>query len=91
MLLVPVDTHIHRLALNLGLTARASLGWQTTEEITAALRRLDPSDPVKYDFALCHLGMLQRCPGRRDEVRCRGCGVRALCRHWDRPPAMGRR
>ena len=30
-------------------------------EITASLRRLDPDDPVKYDFALCHIGMLDRC------------------------------
>jgi uncharacterized protein (TIGR02757 family) len=82
VLLVPVDTHIHKLARNLGLTARATLSWQTAEEITSALRRLDPEDPAKYDFALCHLGMLQRCPSRRDAVRCEGCGIKRVCRHW---------
>lgn len=82
VLLVPVDTHIHKLALNLGLTRRKTLSWRTAEEITAALRRFDPRDPVKYDFALCHLGMVQRCPSRRDARRCEGCGVRPVCRHW---------
>jgi hypothetical protein len=70
------------LALNLGLTRRQSLSWRTAEEITAALRRFDPRDPAKYDFALCHLGMVQRCPSRRDARRCEGCGVRPVCRHW---------
>jgi uncharacterized protein (TIGR02757 family) len=83
-LLIPVDTHIHKLSRNLGLTERNDVSWQTAEEITAALRRLDPEDPVKYDFSLCHLGMLQHCPSRRDPVRCEGCGIQSVCRHWDR-------
>lgn len=82
VLLVPVDTHILRLGQNLGFTRRKTPSWKTTEEITEALRKLDPVDPAKYDFALCHLGMLQRCPSRRDAVRCRGCGVMPVCRHW---------
>jgi uncharacterized protein (TIGR02757 family) len=82
LLLIPVDTHIHKLGRNLGLTRRRGLSWKTTEEITGVLRKLDPNDPAKYDFALCHLGMLQRCPSRRDPVRCQGCGVMPVCRHW---------
>jgi uncharacterized protein (TIGR02757 family) len=81
-LLVPVDTHIFKLGRNLGFTARADLSWKTAEEITHSLSRFDPSDPVKYDFALCHMGMLQRCPSRRDARRCEGCGVKSVCRHW---------
>ena len=83
VLLVPVDVHIHKLGRNLGFTRRKTTSWKTTEEITEALRRFDPADPVKYDFALCHLGMLRRCPSRRDPVRCRGCGVKPVCRHWE--------
>jgi uncharacterized protein (TIGR02757 family) len=82
MLLIPVDTHIHKLGNNLDLTRRRDVSWKTAEEITASLRRYDAADPVKYDFSLCHLGMLQRCPSRRDPVRCEGCGVRQVCRHW---------
>jgi uncharacterized protein (TIGR02757 family) len=83
-LLIPLDTHVHKLGKNLGLTRRGDASWRTAEEITHALRRFDPRDPVKYDFALCHLGMLQRCPSRRDRARCAGCAVASVCRHWTR-------
>lgn len=81
-LLCPVDTHIHKLARNLGFTQRTNVSWRTAEEITQALARFDAQDPVKYDFSLCHLGMLQRCPSRRDAKRCAGCPVMPVCRHW---------
>lgn len=82
LLLVPIDTHIHKLAKNLGFTRRRTVSWRAAEEITAALRAFDPMDPVKYDFSLCHLGMIQQCPSRRDPKRCEGCGVRSVCMHW---------
>jgi uncharacterized protein (TIGR02757 family) len=82
LLFCPIDTHIHKLSRNLGFTKRKDLSWKTTDEITQALRLFDPNDPIKYDFSLCHLGMLQRCPSRKDPVRCEGCGVRPVCRHW---------
>ena len=81
-LIVPLDVHIHKLARNLGLTQRRSAGWKAAEDVTRELARLDPEDPVKYDFSLCHLGMVQACPSRRDAVRCEGCGVKPVCRHW---------
>ena len=84
VLLVPVDTHIHKLSSNLGICTAKALSFRAAEEITAALRRFDPADPVKYDFSLCHMGMLQRCPSRRDPKRCEGCGVMPVCRHWRR-------
>jgi uncharacterized protein (TIGR02757 family) len=85
LLLVPVDVHIHKLSRNLGLTRRASPSWITTQEITRALARFDAADPVKYDFSLCHMGMLQRCPSRRDPRRCLGCPVKPVCIHWPGP------
>jgi uncharacterized protein (TIGR02757 family) len=93
-LLIPVDVHIHRLARNLGLTTRPTASWAAAEEITAHLARLRPEDPVFYDFALCHMGMVQRCPSEQDVVRCEGCGVRPVCVHWgpaERPRGGGRR
>jgi uncharacterized protein (TIGR02757 family) len=81
-LLVPVDVHIHKLARNLGLTRRRDLSWKTSVEITRALARFDPEDPTRYDFSLCHMGMVQRCPSRPDAARCEGCGVRPVCVHW---------
>ena len=56
-LIMPVDTHIHRIARKLGLTRRTSADWKTAEEITAALRKVCPHDPVKFDFSLCRWGM----------------------------------
>jgi len=81
-LVIPVDTHVHKLARNLGLTSRKDLSWTTAQEITRALARFDDNDPVKYDFSLCHMGMLQRCPSRRDPKRCEGCPVMHVCKHW---------
>ncbi len=82
LLLIPVDTHIHRIARNLGLTQRADASWTTAEEITASLRRLDPEDPVRFDFALCHLGVARDCPSRRAEAQCRRCVLRSVCVQW---------
>lgn len=83
-LLVPVDVHIHKISRNLGFTRRNDVSWATAVEITDALARLDAADPIRYDFSLCHMGMLQRCPSRRDEARCEGCGVQPVCVHWKR-------
>jgi uncharacterized protein (TIGR02757 family) len=56
-LIVPLDTHVIRVGRQLRLTRYASPGWRMARDITASLRRLEPSDPVKYDYSLCHLGM----------------------------------
>ena len=53
---VPLDTHVGRLARELGMTARKADDWRTVEEITAALRALCPEDPIRYDFALMGYG-----------------------------------
>jgi uncharacterized protein (TIGR02757 family) len=81
-LVIPVDTHIHRISRNLGLTARRTASWATAEEITAALRKLDPEDPVKYDFALCHLGVSRECPSRPEPDKCARCVLQDVCSVW---------
>jgi uncharacterized protein (TIGR02757 family) len=81
-LVIPVDVHIHKLARNLGLTRRKLATWDTAVEITQRLARFDADDPVRFDFALCHMGMLQRCPSRKDPKRCEGCPVMPVCVHW---------
>lgn len=57
-LIVPLDVHLHRVSLRLGLTRRRTPDWKTACEVTERLRRFDPVDPVKYDFGLCHLGIV---------------------------------
>ena len=66
-LVIPVDTHIHRISRNLRLTANErTASWATAEEITAnSPQARSTKIPVKYDFALCHLGVSRECPSRR--------------------------
>lgn len=78
-LIIPLDTHLARISRNLGLSARKSADWKMAEEVTRALRSLDPMDPVKYDFALCRLGILDECPKKRDLKKCRECLIKELC------------
>lgn len=51
-LLVPVDTHMHRIGIALGFTSRRSADAGTVREVTAGFRRIAPKDPVRYDFVL---------------------------------------
>lgn len=79
-LVIPLDTHVMRLSRLLGLTARTDAGWRTAEEVTAGLRRLDPDDPVRFDFALAHLGISGACLGFRDVTICPACPLEPACR-----------
>ncbi|MPZ16769.1 MAG: TIGR02757 family protein [Luteitalea sp.] len=78
-LVVPLDTHVIRVGRCLGLTRYRSAGWRMAAEITASLRRFDPDDPVRYDFSLCHLGMMGAC-GFGTSGSNRQCPLRAFCR-----------
>lgn len=79
-LVMPVDTHIHRIATFLGLSDRATADWKAARRITDNLARLDPSDPVRYDFALCRLGILDLCSRKRRKENCDVCLLRDVCR-----------
>jgi uncharacterized protein (TIGR02757 family) len=78
-LVVPLDTHTIRTGRCLRLTRRTTPGWKMAVEITNALRNLDPDDPVRYDFALCHLGMMGAC-GYGTKKGNQQCPLRGLCR-----------
>jgi uncharacterized protein (TIGR02757 family) len=90
-LIVPLDTHTIRIGRCLRLTRRMSPGWPMAAEITAALRRLDPDDPVRYDFALCHLSMMGACGfgQKRGSAQCplKGCCRPIVRRTSDTPRA----
>ena len=78
-LVVPLDTHVIRVGRCLKLTAYTSPGWRMARDITESLRALDPEDPVKYDFALCHLGMMNACGFSRAQADSQ-CPLRGVCR-----------
>ena len=78
-LVVPLDTHVIRLGRCLRLTRYASPGWKMAADITATLRGIDPADPVRFDFSLCHVGMMNACGyGRRQGDA--HCPLKGLCR-----------
>jgi hypothetical protein len=79
LLVIPLDAHIITLARRLRLTRLRSPGWPMALDITARLRRLDPRDPVKYDFALHRMGLWRR----EDEIR----GLAGLSRRRRPRPA----
>jgi uncharacterized protein (TIGR02757 family) len=79
-LVMPLDTHIHRIATFLGLGRRKSADWKAARAITDKLARFDPADPVRYDFALCRLGILDLCSRKRRKENCDVCLLRDVCR-----------
>lgn len=79
-LVIPLDVHLHRVARALGWTRRASPGWRAALEVTRRLRRLAPEDPLRYDFALCRLGILGRLRSPSGRIT-RGTVRRAIAGH----------
>jgi uncharacterized protein (TIGR02757 family) len=78
-LVVPLDTHVIRLGQCLRLTRYRSAGWRMAADITASLRAIDPVDPVRFDFSICHVGMMGSC-GFRMKQGDTQCPLRGFCR-----------
>ncbi|GLH72166.1 TIGR02757 family protein [Geothrix limicola] len=79
-LVIPLDTHVARVSHFIGLSRRTTPDGKMALEITESLRRLDPVDPLRYDFALSHLGILGDCPGIRKRSTCAACPLYSVCR-----------
>jgi len=79
-LIMPVDTHIARISRQIRLTARKSADWKMAVEITSALKQIDSDDPIRYDFSLCRLGILDECPTQQNSEICGSCMIRDICR-----------
>ncbi|MCL1894343.1 MAG: TIGR02757 family protein [Holophagaceae bacterium] len=77
-LIIPLDTHVHRISKQVGLCTRSSPDAKAARQITEALKIFDPTDPLKYDFAIAHLGILRDCNGKRRKT-CKECSLFALC------------
>jgi len=56
-LVMPLDTHVLRICGAMGIGTRKTADWRLAREIAHALRALVPEDPLKYDFAICHMGI----------------------------------
>jgi len=88
-LVVPLDTHVIRVGRCLRLTGYTSPGWKMAAEITSSLRELDATDPVRFDFSLCHVGMMNACGFSRPQ-RDAQCPLRGACRPVVRTPRSSR-
>jgi len=65
-LLVPMDVHMSRISRILNLHNRKNISIKTAVEVTKGFAEIEPADPVKYDFALCRIGMVSGCSNRQE-------------------------
>ncbi|HCO94629.1 MAG TPA: TIGR02757 family protein [Phycisphaerales bacterium] len=77
-LVVPIDVHMSRLCKILGLYKRKTVSLSAATEITESFAGIEPADPVKYDFALSRIGILENCNGRRRKD-CEFCELFGFC------------
>jgi uncharacterized protein (TIGR02757 family) len=77
-LIVPVDVHMARLCRILKLHDHKTVSLKTAVKITESFAQIEPADPVKYDFALSRIGILENCTGRH-RSSCRLCELFAFC------------
>jgi len=89
-LVVPLDTHVIRVGRCLQLTRLQSPGWKMASDITASLARIDRDDPTRYDFSICHLGMMNACGFSRAQADSQ-CPLRGVCRPRARKRPRSRR
>lgn len=90
-LIVPLDTHVIRVGRCLRLTRHINPGWRMAADITSALRAIEATDPVKYDFSVCHLGMMNACGFESSRGNAQ-CPLKAVCRPIRGPvPARAKR
>jgi len=77
-LIVPVDVHMGRLCKILGLYNRNAVSLPTAIKITEGFAEIEPTDPVKYDFALSRIGIVENCNGRFNP-KCEACELFVFC------------
>ncbi|HLB73901.1 MAG TPA: TIGR02757 family protein, partial [Sedimentisphaerales bacterium] len=78
-LIVPLDVHMGRLCRILGLYHQKTPSLAAALKITESFLEIHPQDPVKYDFALSRIGILEGCNGKY-ALRCRDCDLKDFCR-----------
>jgi uncharacterized protein (TIGR02757 family) len=78
-LIVPIDVHMARLCRILGLYDRKTVSLSTALKITKSFIEIEPADPVKYDFALSRIGILENCTGHY-RSGCQFCELFGFCR-----------
>jgi len=78
-LLYPTDVHIVRLSRILGVSNRKSIDFQLAKNISNYFQKLNPDDPLVYDFALSRLGILKICKTKYVYEICESCELKKIC------------
>jgi uncharacterized protein (TIGR02757 family) len=78
-LIVPVDVHMGRLCRILGLYDQKTVSLAAALKITESFTEIEPNDPVKYDFALSRIGILEDCNGKL-RPQCQDCELFEFCK-----------
>jgi uncharacterized protein (TIGR02757 family) len=78
-LVVPIDVHMGRLCKILGFYNKKAVSLKTAVQITQGFAEIEPADPVKYDFALSRVGIVENCNGRYHND-CEFCELFKVCR-----------
>ncbi len=77
-LVVPIDVHMGRLSRILGFHSRKTISLSTAVEVTEGFADIEPEDPVKYDFALSRIGIVENCSGHYGKY-CTDCELLSFC------------
>jgi uncharacterized protein (TIGR02757 family) len=77
-LIVPVDVHMARLCRALKLYDQKTVSLAASVKITESFAKIEPTDPVKYDFALSRIGILEDCNGKL-QPKCQDCELLEFC------------
>jgi len=77
-LIVPIDVHMGRLCKILDLYKRKVVSLRAAIEITESFAEIEPDDPVKYDFALSRIGIVEDCNGQYKNG-CELCELAQFC------------
>ena len=78
-LIVPLDVHMGRLCRILGLYSQKTASLAAALKITESFLEINPTDPVKYDFALSRIGIVEGCTGKYS-LRCKDCEFEEFCK-----------
>ena len=78
-LIVPIDVHMGRLCRILGFHNKQTASLSTAVKITECFAEIEPADPVKYDFALSRIGIVENCNGQYRNA-CKHCELFPFCR-----------
>lgn len=84
---IPLDTHLLRIGRRLGFIPQKTASRLAVRSMTSSLALYDSHDPVRFDFPLCRLGILDRCPTEGFEERCRQCEMFVSCQRAVSPLA----